>query len=641
MLAVFRRSLPFLKPILLLVVLTFVLFFGVNWWSDRNQAVGNNDIAALVNGVPISTREAQNLAQRLESQYRQMFGEQYAQLRQSLDLRRMAQQQLIQRQLVLQDARRLGLAVSDDELTATIANMPQFQENGGFIGTTKYAQLLRAQGISPDQYETSVADDLVAQKWQQLIGASIVVPRSEVEAEFTRRHEKVNLEYVALPLDRYESSTAEATDSDLAAWFNAHRDRYKEGEGRRALYALFDDKAAEGRIKIDDAEIKAYYDGNQTQFQRPEQRRARHVLITVPENAPAEAVEAAKRKAEDVAARARSGEEFGKLAMQFSDDPGSKSRGGDLGFFGRGQMVPAFEEAAFSLPSGQISDPVRTNFGFHVIKAEEARPAGLQPLEEVKKQIEGQLRFARLKDVSGQMANEFLGKLKGGADFKTAAQQMGLELQDTGVVTRSSTVPGLGAVPAMIDAIFALEKGKTSEAIVLPRGQAVVMLQDLLTDYTPTFEARRDRVLADYKRERAREVAKADLARASAGGDLAAAAKALKLEVRRTTPAFSRGGDLQDVGYDKKVEEAVFAAATGQIAGPIDGTKAIVIARVLGRESADKSKLAEEEASIRETLRGPRAQSLVQQRLEALRKAATVEDGPAFVKTEKDQDQRS
>ncbi len=620
MLAFFRKSMPFLKPILMLVVITFVLFFGVTWWSPESGSSGP-DAAAKVNGNPLTMRQYMDEARRLDEQYRRMFGEKYADFRKQIGVERQAIDNLVQQELVLQDARRLGLTVSSDELTSAVYNIPVFQRDGRFVGRQMYMQILASNGQSPEQFEAGLEQSLVISKWQQLLGASVLVAKSDVETEFRRRHEKASLEYIALPLDRFEKEDAAPADAELKAYFDQNKSRYKEGEGRRALYALFDDKAVEKRVQLTDAEVQAYYDANKAQFESPEQRRARHVLINVDADAPAAQVEAAKAQAQDISVRAKGGEDFAKLAAQYSGDTGSKVRGGDLGFFPRGQMVPEFDEAAFSLPIGQVSAPVRTEFGFHVIKVEESRPAGAQPLEAVRKQIEGQLKFNRNKDVASQMAQEFVGKLKSGTDFKTAAEQMSLELQDTGVITRSSAVPGLGPVPALIESIFTLEKGKYGEPVVLPRGQAVAQLQDVIADYMPPFEMRRERVRADYLRERSRDRAKLEMAKAISGGDLEAAAKTLKLEVRKA-PAYTRGQDLQDVGFDAKLEDALFETAAGRVTAPLDGSRAVVVARVVTKESPDMSKLAAEEGTIRETLKVPRMQRVLQERVQALRKEA-------------------
>lgn len=623
MLAFFRKSLPALKWILLLVIATFVLFFGVNWWNPGSgNGEGGPEAAARVGETSISFRDWQAQAEAMDRQYRQMFGERYGQIREQLGIERMALDSLIRQELLLADARRLGLSVSDQELSAAVHQIPALQVDGKFVGLQEMRKrVVQYFRMSEQEFTQQVENQLIESKWRQVITAGVLVSPADVEAEYRRRHEKLNVEYVALPLDRYEAETAAPADAELRSFYDQNIGRYKEGEGRRALYALFDEQAAASRVQPTEAEITAFYEQNRAQFESPEQRRARHVLIAVPAEAPASQVEAARAKAQQIAQRAKGGEDFAALASQYSDDPGSKVRGGDLGFFPRGKMVPEFDTVVFSAPLGAVSDVIRTQFGFHVIKVEQSQPAGVQPLEQVRKQIEGQLRFQKLTAVAGQMAQEFVAKLKAGTEFRAAAKELGVELQDTGVVTRASNVPGLGAAPALIEAIFALEQGKFSEPVVLPRGQAVAWLQESIADYSPPYELRRERVRSDFLRERSRERAKAELTRAAAAGDLAAVAKALKLELRKA-PVFTRGQELPEVGFDARIEQGLFAAAPGRSTTPLDGPRAVVLARVLTRESADMSKLAGETATIRETLRSPLVERVIQERMIALRKEA-------------------
>lgn len=623
MLGIMRRGHPYLKWVLLLVVLSFILFFNVDWWNYLGTGGIDPTVAVTVNGTPISRVSLQQEEQQLDRRLRQQFGENYQQFRAQLGVPRMALENVIQHELVMQDARRLGLAISDEEIQAFILNQPGLQRDGRFIGLEEYERLLRANGMTVAEYEANIEEDLLSSKWQHLIGTSAVVAKTEIEAEYKRRHEKLNVEYLWLPYDKYQSADATPSDAELRSYYQANLVRYKEGEGRRAIYALFDDAAADTRIQVSDAEIAAYYEANKQKYELPEARRARHILISASQDAPAAEVDAAERKARGLLAQIRGGADLAALAAQFSDDPGSKTRGGDLGFFPRGQMVAQFDEAVFSMAPGQVSDLIRTEFGFHIIRVEETRPAGSQPLEQVRRQVEAELKFPRRRQAVEQLASEFIGKLNAGIEFNAALQQLGLTPQDSGVVTRTGTVPGMGAVPSMVEAIFSLEKGKHSQPIVVPRGQVVARLQEVLPDYIPPFEARRERVRTEYLRDNSKARVRAELSRASSSGDLAAAAKSLKLELMKA-PAFVRGSELPDVGYDAKLEEQLFAAAPGRLTAPLEGGRGMLVARVISREQADLAKLSQEEATIRDTLRGPRVQAIVNAKLEELRKNAAV-----------------
>ncbi len=627
MLEVFRRNLKHFKWILVLVIVSFALLFGVDWWTGPGQgSSGGGPWIAKVNGTEVPVQIWQETAQRMDAQYQRMFGAQYAQLRDRIDVRREAAEQLVQKELILQDAARQGLTVSNEELIAALLRIPQLQRDGKFVGLEEYRQLLRRGAVppysSPEQFEAAVRQDIVAQRWQELIASSIAVSPAEVEKAFRDRHETVSFDYLVVPID--PAQVGIPGDAELGPWYAARIARYAQGDGRRAIYVLVDDKAVEGRVQVTDAEIQAFYDQNKEMFSRPEERRARHVLVKVDATADQAALDAAQKTIESVAAQARAGADFAQLAAKYSDDPGSKTQGGDLGFFPRGRMVPEFDEAVFTLAPGAISDPVRTSFGYHVIQLQEVRPAGQRPLAEVKEQIRGQLRFPRLREEASKLAKEFHAKVKGGADLRKTAEEMKLTVQDAGVVTRQGAVPGLGPAPEFVAALFALDKGALSDPVALPRGDAVIQLQEIVTDYKPPLDAVRARVADDYRREQARDLA---LARAKGAydADLAKMATALGTTVQSTQPSIARGQALPGVGLDPAVEAAAFAGTVGEIVGPIAGQRAVLVMRISGRSQAEMAKLAEEAETIRSSLRAQQAQRLIEFRLEELRSGAEVE----------------
>jgi peptidyl-prolyl cis-trans isomerase D len=293
-------------------------------------------------------------------------------------------------------------------------------------------------------------------------------------------------------------------------------------------------------------------------------------------------------------------------------------------------MVPEFDEAVFSMAPGSISDPVRTSFGYHVIQLMEVRPAGQRPLAEVKEQIKGQLRFPRLREEASKLAKELHAKVKSGTDLRKAAEEMKLPVQDAGVVTRQGTVPGLGPAPEFIAALFALDKGATSDPVALPRGDAVIQLQEIVADYKPPLDAVRARVADDYRREQARDLALAR-AKGARDADLEKMAKALGATVQSTQPSLARGQTIPGVGLDPAIEAAAFAGTTGEIVGPVAGERAVVVMRISGRSQADMAKLPEEAETIRASLRARQAQRLIEQRVEQLRSGAEVELNDALL----------
>lgn len=632
MLNVFRENLRHLKWILWIVAITFVLFFGASWWLV-DPSGGQGPWAAMVNGETISARDHQRIARRIDEQYRQAFGDQYEQFRDSLNIEQQAAEQLVQLELIVQDARRMGLSVPKEEVTASIRRAFTDAE-GRFIGTEAFDNYVSRQlGYgSVDGFVEAFEKELLFNKWQTAIGASVVIPQAEIEREFRRRYEKVTFDYVALPLSDYEDEV-EVENAALGAWYEARRDRYSEGEGRRALYVLLDDAAVSERIEISDEEIQAYYDQNAELFNRPEQRQARQILFRVAPDAELDAVEAARDRAQNVAERIRGGEDFATLAQQLSEDEVSGAKGGDLGYFARGRMVPEFDEAVFTLETGVVSDPVRTDFGFHVIRVEDVRPAGQQPLEEVREQVRGQLRFAEIRDVAGELAAELRAKASEQGGLRGAAEELGLELRDTGVVSRSGTVPGLGPVPEMVRTMFELGQQELSEVLSLPRGEVLLQVEEIVPDYLPPLASRREEVVAEYRREQARDEAVRALqgAMEREGEDLAAVARRLGKEVLSTDPSLVRGQNLPEVGVDRAVENAAFSAVTGALVGPVEGTSAVVALRVSEREEADMSRLDTEGPLIANFLRAPRVDRLVTEKTAALRERAEVRINPQLV----------
>jgi len=631
---VFRENLKHLKWILWFVIASFALFFGVSWW--RGGRAAGEDWVATVNGEEIPASVWREQAQRQDEQYRRMFGKRYEEIAKQINLGYQVAEQLVRKELVCQDARRLGLEVSRKELANAILQFPQFNPGGTFVGKKKYEEMI-ARGFFPPfrnvaEFEAALADDLLYRKWQALVARGVVVTEDEVRDAFRRRHEKVTFEYLVLPLERYEKKV-EPSEADLRAFYEAHRDRWSRGEGRRAIFVLVDDRAVADRVKIPEEELKKYYEEHQDLFTRPEERRARHILVKVAPDASPKEQEAARKKAEELAARARAGEDFATLAKKYSDDPGSKKVGGELGWFSRGRMVPEFEEAVFSMAPGAISDPVKTPYGWHVILLEEVREAGVRPFEEVRGQIESQLRFPRLREEAKKVAAELRAKVKTADDLARVAEEMGLQVRDAGVVTRSSTIPGLGPVPALVEAIFDVEPGQVTDVVELPRGAAVATVKEVIPNWLPPLEENRAAVLAAYRAEKAREAARKALADALAKsrGDLARAAKRLKIELRKTDPAFVRGQELPEVGKDPAVEEAAFSVEPGQVSDPIDAARAEVVLRVISREEPDWDKLPREADEIRGALVSPRAQRLVEQKIQALRESADVRFNPRYV----------
>jgi peptidyl-prolyl cis-trans isomerase D len=377
------------------------------------------DTVAVVEGQKINLKDFQ----RQLNQRMQMFrgsSNLSPQMLKQLGIDQQVLQEMLDDRATIAEAERRGLTVTDAEVREAIVHLPGLQENGQFVGEDRYRALLRMQRppMQPADFEEVLRRELMRDKLQQAVTGWITVSDSDVETEYRRRNEKVKLDVVSFSADAFKKDLT-ATDDELNKEFEANKDKYKIGEKRQVKYLLVDSAALRAKIVPSPGEIEQHYKQNIEQFSTPEQVHALHILLKTEGKDEAEV----KKQAEDVLKQAKGGADFGALAKKYSEDEGSKDKGGDLSFFGHGQMVPEFDQAAFSLQPGQISDLVKSQFGFHIIKVLEKKAATTQPLALVKDQIAEQLKFERANTQAQAVSTRFETELKTAADFDQVAKQ--------------------------------------------------------------------------------------------------------------------------------------------------------------------------------------------------------------------------
>ena len=382
-----RQHRGWLKWSLALVVLSFIVLY-IPITQSGDPSVASGDVVASVDGREITVDRFRRVYMQQMQSYRQAYGGKMDErLLKQLGIDQRILQGLIEEEAALAEAEKLGIKASDQEVVARIRSLPAFQENGQFMGEARYRQVLRVSRIPlrPDQFEEQVRRGIVMEKLQGALTDWITVSDKEVDEEFRRRNEKVKLAVVNFPADKYRAATP-ASDAEISTWFESHKNDYKIPEKRKIKFALINTQAMRDRQQISAQDVQKYYTEHQDEFSTPEQVRASHILFKIEGKDEAEV----RKQAEEVLARAKKGEDFAKLANQYTDEEIGKTRGGDLDFFGRGQMAKEFEDASFALKPGQISDIVKTQFGLHIIKLTERRAAATKSLDEVKGQIEDQ-----------------------------------------------------------------------------------------------------------------------------------------------------------------------------------------------------------------------------------------------------------
>ncbi|HYV40859.1 MAG TPA: SurA N-terminal domain-containing protein, partial [Thermoanaerobaculia bacterium] len=412
MLKTMRDSFHHLKWTLFAVIIVFILGFVYFSGTNTGSSDASGQVVAKIGGDSISAAEFdRRYRAELDRQQQQYQGRLSPELIRALDMPRQVLDSMIERALRLEAARRLRLKVSDEEVAAAVVGFPELQENGHFIGNEKYERFLRANGYTPERFEENVREGLLLQKYSTLVKSSVFVPDKELQREFSNRNDKASIEYIKIPAGKLESATP-ATDADLKTYLEKHKDRYQTGPQRRTKYLVVDRTRVRAQIKIPDSDLKADYERRRGSFQMPEQVAASHILIKVdPEKGPAADAEA-KKKAEALFARVQKGEDFAKLANENTEDPTGKGKGGELAPFGRGQMVPEFEQAAFDMKPGEIRGPIKTQFGYHIIKVLSKLPSHTRPFEEVREQISSELSETRAQAEADRLARELAEKIK-------------------------------------------------------------------------------------------------------------------------------------------------------------------------------------------------------------------------------------
>src|SRR6185436_16506105 len=404
-----RRHKGWLKWSLALVVLTFVVFYIPDFLTTSTGAAPS-EVLAEVEGEPITVGAFTRRYNAQVNAYRNAYGGQINdQLIKQLGIDRQILNQLVDEEAMVAESRKQGLTVSDVEIRERILALPGFQQNGKFVGEQRYRQILQFSNppMTTAEFERSLRRALQIEKLRNALTGWMSVGDAEVAAEFRKRNEKVKLDVVPVTAEAFKSQVA-VSDAEVAAAFEKSKELYRVGEKRKIKYALLNVDQVRQTITVPETEVAAFYQQNLSQYQSPAQVRASHILFKT-EGKDENAV---KAKAEEVLKLAKApGADFAALAKKYSEDESNNANGGDLDYFGRGRMVPEFEQAAFAMKNGEISDLVKTAFGFHIIKMVDNKPESTRPMAEVHTEIEDQLKWQKAQAEAEKIAKSLEGTM--------------------------------------------------------------------------------------------------------------------------------------------------------------------------------------------------------------------------------------
>lgn len=595
-----RRHKAWLKWSLGLVVVTFVLLYVPSFLQSGGPSA--NDTIATVDGRVVKAGDFRTMYAQQVDAYRQAYGADLNdQLLKQLGIEQRLIQQMIDEEAVLAEAKRLGLSITDAEVQTRLLRLPALQENGVFVGYDRYLQMLDMQRppLTAPKFEEQLRRTLLAEKVQAAVTGWVRVSDADVEKEYKSKNEKAKLELAVFSAAKFRDGI-QPTDAELQAQFTAHADQYQINERRRVRFLSIDAQALRAKVAVTDAEIQAQYTSNMAIYSTPEQVHVRHILLKTDGKDDAKV----KTEAEGILAKAKApGADFAKLATQYSQDEGSKDKGGEYDFFGKGTMVKEFEDAAWALKKDEISGLVKTQFGYHIIKLVEKREANTKPLADVKAQIDDQLRWGKAQAEAQKIADEVAPSIKTPADLDRIAQSRGLVVGDSGLFLRDEPLAGLGFVPSVSAEAFTMQQGAVSGSLKTDRGFAFITLAEVQAPHAPKLDEVKVKVRDDVIRAKAVELARAKAQMVSTQGkaNFAAAAKAAGVDVKKTE-LIARGTALPDVGVSGVVDDAVFALNQGDVSAPIATESAVVVVHVLEKQAGTPEGLAAERDGLRSQL---------------------------------------
>jgi len=480
--------------------------------------------------------------------------------------------QLIYSKEIQYEADRLGIKVTNEEIADRVKQFLPTAFNGDSpVGMDQYSAMVQQRfNLTVPKFEDLIKQGLLEEKFRRLVTDGISAGPNELLEQYRYQNDKIKLDYALIKPEDLEAKIA-PTEAEIKEAYEKRKAQYQVPEKRVVEYGLVDLNKLRQGLQISEDDLKQRYTQDLQSYQVPNRVHAEHILLVTVGKTDAE-VEEIKKKAEDILKQVKKGAKFDELAKKYSEDPGSKDKGGDLGWIIQGQTVPEFEKAAFTLQPGVVSDLVKTQFGFHIIKVLEKETAHTKPFEEVRDSIRAPLMLAKTDDEASKVAEQLSAEVRKSNRTPLAdlARQFHLELAQTRPVAASDPLLELGNSAEIKDAIFRLREGEVSQPVRTDRGYVVLSLKQVLPAHQGSLDEIRDKIVTSLKQEKALQLARSkaeELSKhAKAGEKFDVLAKSLGLDPK-TSDEFSRAGTIPGVGSGKQVN-AAFNMKVGDVSAP-------------------------------------------------------------------------
>ncbi len=573
-------------------------------WGVQQYTSGRSSRVAEVNGSIITLDDYRSTYTNLVEQVRQSFGNNVNdELIQTLGLPKRALDQLIDRALMLQAAEKLSIQVSDDELAQSIGSIGAFQTAGVF-DNQRYLSMLSRTQLTPEAFEVQQREAMVINKLQGFISGNIKVSDTEAQQWYKWNNTEVDLDYVLI--EPQQIKNIKPTAEEIQSHFEANKEKYKTDPELKIRYLYLNPQNYLDKLKILEEDIADYYESNLDKFRTPQTVQARHILIRVDQNATPEQVKDARQRIEDVLKLARDGQDFAELAAEYSEGP-TKSKGGDLGTFRRQDMVKPFSDKAFSMQAGEISEPVRTDFGWHIIKVEKVNPATVQSLDEARTEIEDKLKADRSRNLAYDEAEAVFDATFEGQQFIDIAKERGLKMINTDFFTQKKGPAGTQNARQLAEAAFKLPLNEVSEIQDLGNGYCLIEALEKRPAQIPELkdveaEVKKD-LIKEKKDAEALRQAQSILTELENDTTLTAAADKLNLKAQ-TTGLFKRNDSIPGIGYESEIAGAAFKLSDSDAfhKEPIKGQKGVYVIKFKDRKEPSLEGFEKEKSDIKARL---------------------------------------
>ncbi|MGE5303161.1 MAG: SurA N-terminal domain-containing protein [Alphaproteobacteria bacterium] len=622
-----KRKRSWIISILLgLIIIVFIAFYGGSKYRDT----GSGQDVAEVNGEIITQREFELEYERAVDRYRELLkGSLTPEMLKSLNIKRTLLDELIQKRLLLQEAQAMGLTVTDDELASFLSLAPEFQVAGHF-NKERYIQLLRANRLTPADFEEQQRQQLTIQRLYNLILDPVQVPQAEVRERYRLEQEKINLNYVRLALGQFLPDV-KLSEEEIKQYYDHNKETLKEPLKVQVEYLSYPFEQFASSVEINDKEIEDYYQANRdSKFHRPKQVKLRYISVRVAPEADAKQKEAARARANRILADARAGKDFAQLAKKESDDP-TASKGGDLGWVVQGQLPPEVDKVVFTLSKGGISDPIETPAGWQIVKVDDVRNETTLTLKEAREEITRTLKAEKAKREAAKIADRDREKALAGSDFAQLARESQVAVHLTGFFTTGETVPEIGQNPEFYKAAFALKAKEVSPVIEGAKDYYLMRLRERKEPSVPPFEAVKSDIEKRLRESKAHELllnkANALLEQLKKEKDLGklAAQNGLKLEetgwFARSAPQLPKIGELTElkgagitVTAQKPIAERVYTQKD-----------AAYLFALKDSQGADMERFEKEKDSLIKQALEEARQRVAQRFMEGLKSKATIQ----------------